>query len=180
MGGDVVDLIIEQWQHARPDLDVAPMGVLGRLSRASRLVEVEQDRLYAEYGLNRGEFDILATLRRATGSTGMTAGELARSSMVTSGAITNRIDRLIAKHQVTRDVDPANRRAVLIALTPAGSLLIDQAVTAHVENEQHIISALTNNQQDDLADLLRQLLIDFGDTHHDEKPDPAPKRGINH
>ncbi len=179
MGGDAVDLIIEQWALVRPDLDVAPMEVLGRLSRASRLVEVQQDRVYAEYGLNRGEFDILATLRRAAGSTGMTAGDLARSSMVTSGAITNRIDRLIAKHHVTRDVDLANRRAVLIALTPAGRSLIDQVVTAHVENEQHLIAALTHHQQNDLADLLRQLLIDLGDTHHDETPDP-PKREINH
>ncbi len=180
MGSDAVDLIIEQWRHVRPDLNVAPMGVLGRLSRASRLVEVQQDRLYAEYGLNRGEFDILATLRRAAGSTGLTAGDLTRSSMVTSGAITNRIDRLIAKHHVTRDVDPTNRRTVLIALTPAGRSLIDQAVTAHIENEQHIIAALTNSQQNHLADLLRHLLIGFGDTRDDEKPDPAPQRDIHH
>lgn len=89
----------------------------------------------------------------------MTAGALARSSMVTSGAVTNRLDRLVAKGYVTRDVDPANRRTVIVALTPTGRDLIDRAVAAHVENERRLLAALDDNQQNDLAATLRTLLL---------------------
>ncbi|MFD0536210.1 MarR family winged helix-turn-helix transcriptional regulator [Actinomadura luteofluorescens] len=119
MERDAVDRIVEQWARARPDLDASPMRVLGRLSRLTRIAERELKALFAEFGLERGEFDVLATLRRADSPGGITAGTLARSSMVTSGAVTNRLDRLVAKGYVTRDLDPANRRTVLVALTPA-------------------------------------------------------------
>jgi DNA-binding MarR family transcriptional regulator len=93
----------------------------------------------------------------------MTAGDLARSSMVTSGAVTNRLDRLVAKGHVTRDVDPANRRSVIVALTPAGRDLIDRAVAAHLENERRILAALDGEQRDALAATLRTLLLSLGD-----------------
>ncbi|MFB4301462.1 MarR family winged helix-turn-helix transcriptional regulator [Actinomadura sp. NTSP31] len=163
MARDAVDLVVEQWTRARPDLDASPMGVLGRLSRLSRIVERELKALFAEFGLERGEFDVLATLRRAGAPEGMTAGALARASMVTSGAVTNRLDRLVAKGYVTRDVDPANRRTVVVALTPAGRDLIDRAVVAHVDNERRILAALDRRRQDDLAATLRTLLLSLGD-----------------
>ncbi|AKU15211.1 MarR family winged helix-turn-helix transcriptional regulator [Luteipulveratus mongoliensis] len=163
MARDAVDLILEQWAEARPDLDASPMGVIGRLSRASRTADVELQRVFSEFGLQRGEFDIMATLRRAGPPSGMTAGALARSAMVTSGAITNRIDRLIAKDYVTRDVDPANRRTVLIALTPAGRTLIDKAVAVHVDNEHRILAGLSGRQQKELATLLRALIVSLDD-----------------
>jgi DNA-binding MarR family transcriptional regulator len=168
MARDAVDLVIEQWGRARPDLDVTPMGVLGRLSRACRIVEREQQALFAEFGLQPGEFDLLATMRRASPPGGLTAGALARSAMKTSGAITNRVDHLVAKGYATREVDPANRRTVLITLTPAGRTLIDQAVVAHVKNERRILAALGKHQQGDLARLLRELLVALDDT-------PAPQ-----
>jgi DNA-binding MarR family transcriptional regulator len=93
----------------------------------------------------------------------MTAGDLARASMVTSGAVTNRLDRLVAKGYVTRDVDPTNRRTVVVALTPAGRKLIDRAVVAHVDNERRILAALDQDQQDELAAILRTLLLGLGD-----------------
>ncbi len=170
MPRDTVDLVIEQWGQARPDLDVTPMGVLGRLSRASRIAEREQQALFTELGLQPGEFDLLATMRRAGPPTGLTAGALARSAMKTSGAITNRVDHLVAKGYVTRAVDPANRRAVLIALTPAGRTLIDHAVAAHVENERRILAGLDSRQLGDLAGLLRELLISLDDTPPPKKP----------
>ncbi|NKZ02967.1 MarR family transcriptional regulator [Actinomadura latina] len=139
------------------------MRVLGRLSRVTRIAERELKNLFNEFGLERGEFDVLATLRRAAPSGGMTAGMLARSSMVTSGAVTNRLDRLVAKGYVTRDLDPANRRTVIVALTPAGRELIDRAVAAHVDNERRILAALDQGQQDDLAATLRTLLLSLGD-----------------
>lgn len=164
MARDAVDLVIEQWGQVRPDLDVTPMGVLGRLSRASRIAEREQQALFAEFGLQPGEFDLLATLRRAGPPSGLTAGALARSAMKTSGAITNRVDHLVAKGYVTRAVDPTNRRSVLIALTPAGRKLIDKSVVAHLENERRILAALGKRQQNDLAGLLRELLVSLDDT----------------
>ena len=160
---DAVDLVVEQWARARPDLDASPMGVLGRLSRLTRIAERELRDLFAEFGLERGEFDVLATLRRAGSPDGMTAGALARASMVTSGAVTNRLDRLVAKGYVTRDVDPGNRRTVIVALTSTGRDLIDRAVVAHVENEERILSALDNRQRDELAATLRVLLLSLGD-----------------
>ncbi|MBO2440220.1 MarR family transcriptional regulator [Actinomadura nitritigenes] len=144
------------------------MGVLGRLSRVTRIAERELKALFSEFGLERGEFDVLATLRRAGADGGMTAGDLARSSMVTSGAVTNRLDRLVAKGHVTRDVDPANRRSVIVALTPAGRDLIDRAVTAHLENERRILAALDRDQRDGLAATLRTLLLSLGDAAGDE------------
>lgn len=168
MGRDAVDLVLDQWARARPDLDASPMGVLGRLSRVTRIAERELKALFSEFGLERGEFDVLATLRRAGADGGMTAGDLARSSMVTSGAVTNRLDRLVAKGHVTRDVDPANRRSVIVALTPAGRDLIDRAVTAHLENERRILAALDRDQRDGLAATLRTLLLSLGDAAGDE------------
>ena len=163
MTRDSVDLVAEQWARARPDLDASPMRVIGRLSRLTRIVERELQTVFSEFGLERGEFDVLATLRRAGSPDGMTAGALARSSMVTSGAVTNRLDRLVAKGYVTRDVDPANRRTVVVALTPTGRQLIDRAVVAHVDNERRILAALNQHQQDDLAATLRALLLSLGD-----------------
>jgi DNA-binding MarR family transcriptional regulator len=160
---DAVDLIVEQWARARPDLDASPMRVLGRLSRLTRIAERELKALFAEFGLERGEFDVLATLRRAGSPDGLTAGMLARSSMVTSGAVTNRLDRLVAKGYVTRDLDPANRRTVIVALTPTGRDLIDRAVSAHLENERRLLAALDQHQQDALAATLRTLLLSLGD-----------------
>lgn len=161
---DAVDAILSQWAAVRPDVDAAPMGVVGRLSRAARLLERGLAPVFAEHGLQPGEFDILATLRRAAGSTGMAAGALAASAMVTSGAITNRIDRLVAKGLVTRDLDPENRRSVRIALTPAGRRLVDQAVVEHVANERRLLAALDDEAQEQLAALLKRLLVAMGDT----------------
>ncbi|TMQ97842.1 MarR family transcriptional regulator [Actinomadura soli] len=146
------------------------MRVLGRLSRVTRIVERELKSLFSEFGLERGEFDVLATLRRGGASDGMTAGMLARSSMVTSGAVTNRLDRLVAKGYITREIDPANRRAVIVALTPAGRDLIDRAVAAHLDNERRILAALDQDRQDDLAAALRALLLSLGDEATDPRP----------
>lgn len=165
--GDAVDRVLAQWAQIRPDLDVSAMGVLGRLTRLTRTLERRLQTVFSHHGLLPGEFDILATLRRADpGGTGMTAGALASATMVTSGAITNRIDRLIAKNLVTREVDPTNRRTVLVTLTPHGAALLDQALVDHVSNEEALLEPLSADQREQLADLLRKLLI----AHHDVTP----------
>lgn len=158
---DSVDRIIAQWAKVRPEVDVAPMGVLGRLSRLTRRFERELQTVFSEHGLQSGEFDILATLRRAdTSGKGLTAGELAASAMVTSGAITNRLDRLVAKGLVTRAEDPRSRRTIRVALTPEGRKIIDAALLDHVANEERLLADMTTAQRKQLEGLLRALLHD--------------------
>jgi DNA-binding MarR family transcriptional regulator len=157
---DAVDRVLAQWQAARPDLDVFPMGVVGRLSRAARQLERGLQEEFARHGLQAWEFDILATLRRSGAPFELTAGALASSSMVTSGAITNRVDRLVARGLATREVDPENRRTVRIGLTPEGRRLVDEVLPRHVANEARLLEALSPAEQERLAGLLRKLLVE--------------------
>ena len=157
---DAVDRVLEQWHAERPDIDPSAMGVIGRLSRITRVLERSLAEVFDQHGLQPGEFDLLATLRRSGPPYELTAGALTASSMVTSGAITYRIDRLVAKGLVTRDVDPNNRRSVLIALTPAGRELVDTAVVDHYRNENRLLSPLTPKERTQLAGLLRKLLVE--------------------
>lgn len=160
---DAVDLVLAQWADARPDVSATPMGVVGRLSRASAILDRRLNDHFAEHGLARGEFDILATLRRAGGADGLSSGELLAHTMVTSGAITNRVDRLVAKKLVTRAERPGNRRSNVVALTPAGRTLIDDMLASHVRNEEQLLAGLTLTEQQRLATLLRRLLIGLDD-----------------
>ncbi|MEV6371270.1 MarR family transcriptional regulator [Micromonospora musae] len=160
---DNVDWRLDQWRVERPDIDPAPMGVVGRIQRASRLLERELGRNFALYGLQLWEFDVLATLRRAGPPYRLTTGALVEASMVTSGAITNRIDRLVARELVTRETDPSNRRSVLVTLTSQGRDLIDEVVVQHVDVETKLLTWLSPTEQERLSGLLRKLLIGLGD-----------------
>lgn len=161
---DSVDRVIAQWARARPGVDVSPMGVLGRLSRLTRRFERELQEVFTRHGLQPGEFDLLATLRRAdVDGHGLTAGQLADSAMVTSGAITNRLDRLVAKDLITREADPRSRRTIRVALTRRGREVVDAALHDHVANEERLLSAMTTAQRGQLEGLLRILLHDSED-----------------
>jgi DNA-binding MarR family transcriptional regulator len=164
---DAVDRVLAQWWAERPDIDASPMGVVGRISRASRLLDEGLDEVFAAHDLQRGEFDILATLRRTGAPYRLTPGGLVGSTMVTSGAITNRVDRLVAKGLVSRETDPSNRRSVLITLTDRGRERIDTAVEEHVTNERRLLASLDASEQEQLAGLLRRLLIGLGDVPGD-------------
>ena len=156
---DSVDRILAQWATVRPNLDVSAMGILGRLSRLTRLLERAQSDVFDAHGLHAGEFDILATLLRTdAGPRGLTAGALSDSAMVTSGAITNRLDRLVAKGLISREIDPENRRTVRVALTAAGAEVIEGALVAHVENEERLLSSMAPSDRKQLAKLLSGLL----------------------
>jgi len=155
---DAVDRITAQWRHERPDLDPAPMGVLGRISRIAALADRELDAVFAEHDLTGADFDVLATLRRSGAPYRLTPGELSRSTMVTSGGMTKRLDRLEARRLIRREPDPSDRRGKLIALTPKGRDLVDHAVEAHLENEERLLSALPATKRRELAGLLRELL----------------------
>lgn len=161
---DAVDELVAQWGRERPDLDVWPMGIVGRVSRLSRIFDRELKAFFAEHGLERFEFDVLATLRRTGPPYALSAGALLKAAMVTSGAITNRIDKMEAKGLVERVTDPADRRAVRISLTPRGRELVDQLVGLHVENEKRMLAALDPERREQFEGLLRHLLEAAGDT----------------
>lgn len=161
--GDGVDAVIGQWQRERPDLDVWPMGIVGRISRLSRLLERELKDFFAAHGLETWEFDVLATLRRSGSPHELTAGGLLKAAMVTSGAITNRIDRLEAKGLVERVRTGQDRRTVSVRLTARGLEIIEELVALHVANEVRLLAALETGERDQLAGTLRRLLESLGD-----------------
>ena len=158
---DGVDLILEQWSRERPDLDVSPMGVIGRISRLSRIFERGLAELFSSFGLGGGEFDVLATLRRAGDPYQLTPTELSKSLMVSSGGMTNRLDRLERAGFITRLPDPSDRRGTLVCLTDEGRRLVDEVVAAHVENERRLLHTLDRSEREALAALLRKLLASF-------------------
>ncbi|MGS2807915.1 MarR family winged helix-turn-helix transcriptional regulator [Nocardia sp. MW-W600-9] len=160
---DAVDLITEHWGVERPDVDVSPMAIVGRITRLSRVLEQDLKRFFAGHGLEFWEFDVLATLRRSGGDTGLTAGSLNRAAMVTSGAITNRIDRLAAKNLVRRVPSADDRRSVFVQLTDEGRELVDRLLPLHMDNEQRLLAALGAEDREQLAGLLRTLAIGLDD-----------------
>ncbi len=158
---DHVDSIIAQWQRERPDLDVAPMGIIGRISRAARHLADALKIVFDAHGLNAGEFDVLATLRRAGEPHQLTPTALFKSAMLSSGAMTNRLNRLEERGLITRSPDPNDMRGTIVSLSPAGLDLVNTVVTEHVANEHRVLSALTDAESAALARLLRKLLISF-------------------
>lgn len=152
-----VDGILEQWAVEYHEVNAAPMGIIGRIWRLSRYLEHGVQRRLDDFGCTLPEFDVLATLRRSGEPYSLTAGELMRSAMVTSGAVTNRVDRLIRRGWVTRVADSENKRIKRITLTPEGFDLVNRIVPVHVENERKLLSALSENEQSILAALLKKL-----------------------
>jgi DNA-binding MarR family transcriptional regulator len=157
MENDAVVEIVDQWRRERPDLDTEPMLVVGRMFR---LVGVWDRRLrgpFAEAGLGNGDFDVLAALRRAGKPYALSAGELSRTVLVTTGAITKRVDRLEASGWVTRSVAEDDSRGRRITLTAAGVRLTDKLMEAHLENQRMLIETLDPAERDALAGLLAKL-----------------------
>ena len=160
---DHVDLILEQWGEQRPDLDASPMAVLGRLKRLAQLADNELRRNFARHDLDSASFDVLATLRRSNSEHRLTPAGLMRSSMVTSGAITQRLDRLEARGLVTRTPSETDGRGVLVTLTAEGLRLIDDVLPGHLMTEEKLLAALPKAEREQLADTLRTLLESLGD-----------------
>ena len=174
---DDVDRILRQWAEQRPDLDASPMGVFGRLSRANRLLGWSLEENFERFGLRGGGFDVLAALRRVGEPYSLTPTELFRSMMLSSAAMTNRIDRLEGRGLVRRSPDPDDRRGVLITLTDEGLALVEEAVRAHVENEKKLLEALDPGERDQLADLLRKLLASMEGAREGVAGPPATSVG---
>ena len=160
---DAVDHVLTQWHAEAPELDVSPMGVVGRISRVSRLLEGGIRPTFEAAGLQRSEFDLLATLRRSGAPYRLSAGQLVAAMMVSPAAVTLRADGLIEKGLITREADPADRRSVLITLTPAGRRLVGRLLGPHVQRERELLSGLTDREVSQLAGLLRKALVGLGD-----------------
>jgi DNA-binding MarR family transcriptional regulator len=159
---DAVDRITHQWRTVRSDLDVSPLEVIGRVSRLSRLVDRRLAVNFARHGIEAWMYDVLATLRRSGEPYELTAGDLVRQTMVTTGAITNRIDRLEARGFVERR-STSDRRKVIVRLTDAGFDKVEDVVQSHLDVERELLAALSQPQQRELASLLRRALTSLGD-----------------
>jgi DNA-binding MarR family transcriptional regulator len=161
---DAIDAVIAQWKSVRPDIDLWSMQVLGRIARVARVLEKEHRKFLAEHGLEPFEFDVLTTLRRAGEPYELTASALLKAALVTSGAITNRIDRMEVKGLVERVRDQDDRRSVRIKLTPQGCDILDAIFGLHVANMERILQPLDPPIREQLACGLRTLLEALGDT----------------
>jgi DNA-binding MarR family transcriptional regulator len=161
MDFDPVDQILAQWQRERPDLDVSPMAIIGRVGRLAKHFERAIQETFSEFGLHAGEFDVLAALRRSGQPYQLSPTELFNTLMVSSGTMTHRIDRLEKTELVRRIPDPSDRRGALIVLTDKGFELIERAVDAHIVNEHRILSVLSTSERESLTLVLRKLLLSF-------------------
>ena len=155
---DHVDGIIEEWERERPDLDVSPIGIVGRLHRLAAALTDELVEVYRQHGLGEGEFDVLAALRRAGEPFERAPGDLANHTMVTTGAMTKRVDRLEAAGLVSRRPSALDGRGRVVALTEKGRETIDRAFEAHVANEQRLVGMLDPSDRAALEPILRAWL----------------------
>lgn len=157
VAADPVDGIIDQWNRERPDVDVSGMAVIARVSRLDKLVRPNLNAVFAKHELEAWEFDVLATLVRNGEPHQLTPGQLLDSMMITSGSMTNRIDRLEARGLVERGKSPSDGRQVLVTLTTTGKRKLDAALVDHAGNELAIIERIEPAQRQQLTDLLRSL-----------------------
>jgi DNA-binding MarR family transcriptional regulator len=158
---DEVDRLVEAWRRERPDLDVAPMEVLSRVSRLSRHLDRARRQAFTAHDLEAWEFDVLTALRRAGEPYRLSPGRLLRETLVTSGTMTNRVDRLAARGLVRRLPDPHDRRGVLVELTADGRRRVDSALDALLEQERDLLASLGARERGQLATLLRALTARF-------------------
>jgi DNA-binding MarR family transcriptional regulator len=159
---DEVDTIVEAWRRERPDLDVAPMEVLSRISRLARHLDRIRANAFSAHHLESWEFDVLAALRRSGPPYRLSPGQLLRETMVTSGTMTKRVDRLAARRLVARQDHPDDRRGVLVQLTEPGREVVDAALAELLAAERGILAALEVTEHDQLTRSLRLLLARYG------------------
>ncbi len=160
-----VDNVLEQWNRERPDLNVLPMGLIGRVKRLHQHLMREMEKTFAEHGLNHASFDVLATLRRSGVPYRLSPNELIERTMVTSGTMTNRIDQLVKSGYVERVGNPKDGRSVLVGLKKKGLAVIEAAVTDHVETQAMLTDHLSTSEFQRLDRLLKTFLMNL------EKPE---------
>jgi DNA-binding MarR family transcriptional regulator len=158
MEPDQIDLILEQWQRERPDLDLTPMAVFGRISVLARVLGPLAEQVFAEHGLRQGEFDVLTALRRVGEPYTLIPSELSAMLMMSRAGMTNRLDRLEAAGLVERTLDPADRRSFRITLTKAGLQTINETMTDHAANLHRLATGMDKQELATLSDGLHKLL----------------------
>jgi DNA-binding MarR family transcriptional regulator len=158
---DEVDELVEAWTRERSDLDLRPVTVFSRISRLARHLDLARREAFNAHHIESWEFDVLAALRRAGEPYELSPGRLLRETLVTSGTMTNRVDRLAARGFVERYPDPDDRRGVIVRLTPEGKAAVDGAFDALLAAEGELLADLPAGQQRELANLLRRLLAPF-------------------
>jgi DNA-binding MarR family transcriptional regulator len=158
---DEVDRLVEAWQRERPDLELTPMQVLSRVSRLAHHLDRARRDAFAAHGIESWEFDVLAALRRAGAPYELSPGRLIKETLVTSGTMTNRVDRLVTRGLVERLPDPHDRRGVLVRLTDEGRAKVDGALVSLLEREHDLLDGLDAAAQKRLAGLLRTLVAPF-------------------
>ncbi|GAA2458581.1 MarR family winged helix-turn-helix transcriptional regulator [Streptomyces mauvecolor] len=156
---DAVDAITAQWAAVRPDLETVPMAVYGRIYRIARAMGERMDKEYAQFGIGRGEFDVIATLRRSGEPYTLSPRQLSATLMLTTGGMTGRLDKLEKAGLLRRSPDPTDRRGLRVTLTEKGLTLVDESVTAGLAAQTEVLtSALTTDEAAQLSALLRKLL----------------------
>lgn len=158
---DEVDELVQAWARERADLDLAPVEVFSRISRLARHLDLARRAAFREQAIEPWEFDVLAALRRAGGDYELSPGRLIRETLVTSGTMTNRVDRLVQRGFVERLPDPNDRRGVLVRLTPDGRETVDGAFEALLARERELLTDLSMRDRKQLADLLRDAMTPF-------------------
>ena len=158
---DEVDRIVAAWQQAHPELDFSPLQVLSRVARLAKHLDRARRDAFERSGLEPWEFDVLAALRREGAPFHASPKSLLQQTLVSSGTMTNRIDRLVERGFVERHTDPHDGRGVLVAMTDAGRVAVDGAMGELVAREAELLGALTAPEQEKLAGLLRKLILDF-------------------
>lgn len=158
---DGVDKVVAQWASEKPQLETMPMAIIGRMMRLYKHLEAEITACHKGFGLTQGEFDVLATLRRSGAPFSLTPSTLLDSMMLTSGAMTNRLDKLEQKGLISRAHSQQDRRSVTVALTDAGLSLIDIAIEAHVAVQQQSMQGLSSQERAALNDIFKQWLTQF-------------------
>ena len=158
MNQDLVDSLIQQWSIERPDLNASAMGVVGRILRLAAGLQRRGEESLAPFNLSMWQFDVLATLRRAGAPFRLSPTQLMRAVMLTSGAMTNRLDRLETAALLRREPDPADRRGLQIVLTSQGLELVDLAIVARLQDAQGVVQLLTQKERQSLEPVLRKLL----------------------
>ena len=158
---DHVDELLAEWRRERPDLDVDALGLVARLFRTTHHADAVLAGPLVEHGLQAGWFDLLAALRRAGAPYELNPTQLMRATMLSSGGMTKRLDRLVEAGLILRRPDPADRRGTLVGLTKHGKEVVDSALVDHLENEERLLGSLTATERRTLDGLLRKLLIDL-------------------
>lgn len=161
MGTDEVDRIVDDWSRERPDVDFAPLQVLSRVARLAKHLDRARRQAFAASGLEPWEFDVLAALRRTGSPYQLSPKALLQQTLVSSGTMTNRIDRLVERRLVERRTDPHDGRGVLVVMTSRGADAVDAAISELLTGEAELLEGLSKADQERLAVLLRKLSLDF-------------------